>query len=116
VTVTDDVFRDVIVQKTPERLPGGRFAVIIEILASGQQASSLQYRVSPTGAPEQGQWKTATTNADGSRSLLTGPSLREGPADTVYHLVIEARDADQRIVARYPLEFELEKGDYIRQR
>jgi hypothetical protein len=90
--------------------------VIIEIEASGQQAAGLEYRVFPTGNSELGEWKPATASADGERSLLTGPSLREGPLGTVYHLVIEARDGDKKIVARYPLEFELEKGDYIRQR
>jgi len=111
VTVEGDPFQRVALQKQPEWDPSRRFAVVIDIEADGMGPAGLEYRVFPVGNPEGGQWKRASVSDGDAKIQLTGPYLREGPSGTVYNVHIEARNAERKTVARYPLPFVLSERE-----
>jgi len=105
VTVGDDPFHAVTVEEEPD-WKGERFAPFVNIESSGQQDTGREYRIYPVGDPNAGQWK-AVAAGSGGKIRLQGPFLSQGPAGTVYHLEIEARDRAQKIEGKYPLTFQV---------
>jgi len=83
------------------------FDVGIKVLAA-QPEGSLQYRVYVAGQPpaqEEG-WKPAQRNGENLEVDLLSPRMPQS-LETLYHLIIEARDASGGAVQQYPLSFRL---------
>ncbi|MCY2987395.1 MAG: hypothetical protein NTY19_05955 [Planctomycetota bacterium] len=128
-TVIDDPFHQVKLRDEPDWQPRNRFAVIIEITGPGQGPAGLEYRVSPAGDSNLGKWEApaigkapvvvqivkepetvpapdaGVTSVPRWKIELKSPSLERGAPETVYNLLIEARDKSEKSVARYPLMF-----------
>jgi hypothetical protein len=108
VTVTGDAFEEVTTKEQPDLLSGNRFTVTVLIQATNPPEAALEFRVSTKGDPEAVKWKAAPTGAH-QKFELVSPPMRQGELDTEYNLMIEARDQQQQIIARYPLSFKLNR-------
>lgn len=94
---------------------GNMFTVAIAITANHAPSAPLDYRASPVGQPEGGEWKPATASGESQQIKFTSPPLRRGPDETKYHLLVEARErSSQKVIARYPLSFGLETDTRVR--
>jgi hypothetical protein len=100
-------FDEVTVEGQPDLQQGSRFAAFVNVKGAGQGSAGWEYRAVTVDNPEEGAWKAATVDGNVVRIRLTSPPIREGPPDTEYHLVIEARDKEHKIIGRYPLTFKL---------
>jgi len=83
------------------------FDVGIKVLAA-QPEGSLQYRVYVAGQPpaqEEG-WKPAQRKGEDLEVDLLSPRMPQS-LETLYHLIIEAREASGGAVQQYPLTFRL---------
>jgi hypothetical protein len=101
VTVRGNRFTDV--KATPNQ--GEKdFDVSIEVLAA-ESEGPLEYRVYASGQTPPETWTPNEPQGTSRRVVLRSPKLAYGPQGTLYHLMIEARDAKTQTVQQYPLTF-----------
>ncbi|NQU26509.1 MAG: Ig-like domain-containing protein [Candidatus Nealsonbacteria bacterium] len=84
------------------------FGVAMTVLAA-QSENPLQYRAYVAGqAPEGVQWTPAESLADGSQQVTVhSPRMQFGPPNSLYNLIIEAKDTTDGSVQQYPFTFRL---------
>ena len=99
VIVTGKRFEEV---KTTPNLGNTQFDVTIEVLAAAAEGP-LAYRVYVDGEPAPDAWTPSEPRGDARRVVLHSAKLAYGTPGTLYHLVIEARDAATKQVQQYPL-------------
>ena len=102
-TVVDDIPLQITLGKGPESVYEDRFTISVEVEAAGHHDAGLEFRVVSPGAPDEGKWKRGVPSGSGVKVKVISPRLRLGTKD--HSLLIEARDKEQRIVARYPRSF-----------
>ena len=84
------------------------FGVTLTVLAA-ESEKPLQYRVYAAGQPPEGtQWTAAEPLADGSQQVtLHSPRMQYGPPNSLYNLIIEAKDSAEGVPQQYPFTFRL---------
>jgi hypothetical protein len=105
VTVGGNAFESVALKKGSLELhSGNRFSVAAAV--QGTSDVPLEYRIVTVGGTDAGEWKAIPAGIS-QKFDLPSPVIRQGDAGTTYHFEVEARDRQQRIVARRPLSFKL---------
>jgi hypothetical protein len=105
INVTGNAFESVVVKKgSLEYHAENRISVIATVQATSDVP--LEYRIVTVGG-DGGDWKSVAPGSS-QRFDLTTPPIRQGELNTRYHLEIEARDKDKRVIGRYPFSFKLE--------
>jgi hypothetical protein len=101
VTVTGKRFVDVKI--TPNMKEKEKdFDVTVEVLAAASEGP-LEYRVYTEGDTPKDTWTPNEPQGESRRVVLTSPKLAYGPPGTLYHLMLEARDAATQTVQQYPV-------------
>ncbi len=101
VTVSGTRFVDV---KTTPNVRDTDFDVGIEVLAADSEGP-LEYRVYVAGQTPEENWVANQPQPQGNmrQAVLQSPKIAVGAPGTLYHLMIEARDAKTKSVQQYPL-------------
>ena len=87
--------------KTTPNMAEKDFDVTIEVLAAAAEGP-LEYRVYVEGEAAPDAWTANEPQGDSRRVELHSPRMAYGPPGTLYHLMIEARDAATKTVQQYP--------------
>ena len=99
VAVTGKRFVDV---KTTPNMGEKDFDVTIEVLAAAAEGP-LEYRVYAEGETPADAWTPNKAQGESRHVELHTAKLAFGPPGTLYHLMIEARDAATKQVQQYPV-------------
>ena len=99
VTVAGKRFVDV---KTTTNEGENDFDVAIEVLAAAAEGP-LEYRVYAEGETPADTWTPNEPQGDSRHVVLHTAKMAYGPRGTLYHLMIEARDAATKQVQQYPV-------------
>ncbi len=103
VPVTVAGKRFAVVRTSPEEGKDG-FDVQIDVEAAVAEGP-LEYRVYAAGETPPENWVSNQPHGENRLAVLRSSPMAYGPPGTMYHLMIESRDAATKTVQQYPLTF-----------